>query len=269
MIRIELAVLLTLLCARASAQTGVSASSSTDGQPTIKLESRLEPDKPALARDFETGTASRDKRFQRFLYDKTTHEYFGYSLTMEKVSSSETRITLGALSLNPAEKPISDVSARLMPSPVFPPPQVVHFGEKVAVSFFENPKTGQQIVDYLWLERKNCDGEAQKADCLEGLLADANADLQRVIQEKIAAIVQEQVSRRVQQEIQDKVQKRIDERMQKWEDRQQKKRSLQQSEQSWEIYRDQTCGSLPDVTKQSDCKLKLTRSHIHDMEQIY
>ena len=272
MSRTELLAILALVCVRGSAQTGITAISSTPGQPTIRLESKLAPETPSLTRDIASGTASRDKRFQRFLYDKATHEYFGYSLTLERVSSSETRITFGPLSLNPAEQPISDPSARLMPSPAFPPPQIVHFREKVAIDFFENPKTGQKIVDYVWLERPSCDGERQKADCLQSLLADANTDLQRLIQEKIAAAV----NRRIEQEIEDRVQKRIDEKMQKIDQKMQKreeehekKRSLERSQQSWEMYRDETCGVLPDASQQVDCKLKLTRSRIRDVQQIY
>jgi uncharacterized protein YecT (DUF1311 family) len=237
--RIKIMFLFGASAASAWGQTGFGASYTADGQPNIRLESKLEPENPALAHPFEEGTASRNKTFQRYLYDKATHEYFGYRVALDRVTSSEYRITLGPISLNPAEHPISDPLAQLMPSPAFPPPQIIRIGDRIAIDFFENQKTGQKIVDYLSLEQPNCDGESQKTDCLMALIADMNGELDRKLQ---ALIARHDVATQ---------------------------QTLRQSQQSWATYRDDACRSLPDRTKQLDCQLKLTRSRIHDLGAIY
>jgi len=181
---------------------------------------------------------------RRYLYKPDQHEYFGYDVVAERVdNSSEYRVSFRALSLTPDDLRLPDPSLwMLLPSPVFPEPQILHIGDMISFDVFENPKTGQKIVDYIRLERRTCEDVSEdqaKAACLSGLLDDAGRELAGRIakaEAKPDAAVQESVRR---------------------------------SQQSWEKYRDDACKLLPTRVKQLDCQLTLTRDRIHEVKTIY
>lgn len=223
-----LAVLLVVGPTTMRAQDGFSSSFSLDDQPTIRVESRVDPSKPYPS-GIRSGSAHHNKQYERFLYNTAGHEYQGYSLTLDSVGSREYRVTLGPLDISPAEKPINDPSARLLPNPEFPPPQVLHFGERMEFVFFENAKTGQKVIDTIWLEPHVCDGSP---NCVADLQDDLELRLQRLREKHLAQA-----------------------------------NLLEDWERSWEAYRDGVCGSLGDATKQTNCKFEMTRERISALAQ--
>jgi len=242
-------VLLLLTGTTIWAQSGFSGTA-TSHDLTVFVQSKLEPLKPDTI-SFTTGINSLGRNgpagMRRYLYDRSQHEYAGYDMVAEWLADSgEYRVTFKALSAKPEDLYLPDSPSlwRLIPPPAFPDPQLVHPGDTIVLDFFENPSTGQKIVDSLRLERTktNCEGEgASEAQipCLTSLLAEERRSLAR----KIAAL----------------------------ENNPNKSagKNLQQSQQSWERYRDDTCRAISDRAKQLDCELKLTRSRIRELNALY
>lgn len=230
------------------AQSGFSGTATSNGL-TIFVRSTLEPPKPDTA-SFTTGIAPLPRNgptgMRRYLYDRSQHEYAGYDMAAEWLpGSGEYRVTFKALSATPEDLhlPDSPSSWRMIPPPAFPAPQLAHPGDTIALDFFENPSTGQKIVDYLRLERTktHCEDEASAAQisCLTSLLTEEERSLTR----KMEAL-------------ENKASKSAE-------------GNLQQSQQSWERYRDDTCRTLSDRVKQLGCELKLTRSRIRELNSLY
>jgi uncharacterized protein YecT (DUF1311 family) len=242
-------VLLSLSATAVWAQSGFSGTASSRDL-TVFVQSKLEPPKPDTI-SFTTGINSLPRNgplgMRRFLYDRSQHEYAGYDMAAEWLADSgEYRVTFRALSATPEDLHLPDSPSlwRMIPPPAFPVPQRVHPGDTIVLDFFENPSTGQKIVDYLRLERTktSCEGEGAseaQISCLSSLLTEAKRSLAR----KIEAI----------------------------ENNSNKSASgsLPQSQQSWERYRDDTCRTLSDRAKQLDCELKLTRNRISELNALY
>jgi uncharacterized protein YecT (DUF1311 family) len=181
----------------------------------------------------------------RFSANPATHEYFGYDARVDTVDAAAGtyRITLSPLSLTPEEMKLPDGATwRSLPPPVFPPPQTLPLGDTMAFTVFESPATGQKVVDYIKLKRHTCSDErpgANQVACLNSLiedeqksLADASARMARRRDAATAAAIRD-------------------------------------SQPTWEKYRDAACSSLAAEAKRLQCKLYLTRSRTHDVQNMY
>jgi len=239
--------LILFTCGVSWAQSGFSGSASSTAGVTITFESKLEPSKPAMPFLGASGITGLGKNrpagMRRYSTNIKTHEYFGYDMTVEPVDAQAGtyRVTFSALTLTPEELKWPDPESwRMLPAPVFPPPQVISTADTIALDLFENPATGQKIVDYIHLKRDNCDAEnGSQLSCLTGLVQDA----QRSLEDKLKQMESTRETATVE--------------------------SIRASQQAWESYRDDACANLASEAKRLQCELKLTRSRIHDLGTIY
>jgi uncharacterized protein YecT (DUF1311 family) len=237
-----------ITCGICSAQSGSYGSVSSNWGFTITFESKLEPAKPDLAIPGESGIRHLDEinpGMKRFLTNTKTHEYFGYDMKAEPIRehAGTYRVTFSDLTLAPQDLKLPDPGSwRRLPAPLFPPPQIVSTADTIALDLFENPSTGQKIVDYIRLKRDNCDEESAgpgQIACLTSLVDDA----QRSLADRLSHLESTRDRATVT--------------------------SIKESQQTWEKYRDDACMNLPNEVKRLQCQLKLTRSHTHDLSSIY
>lgn len=246
------AALLFAFTTAAYAQTGYSSTVTLPNDVTVYLQSNLEPPTPAMAETFRTGTrtfATADSagkhRMQRFLADVSQHQYFGYDLLVERIADTgDFRVTLAPLSATPAELGLpAPGDWKSLPTPMFPAPEIVHPRDRMALDLFQNPHTGQKIVDYIRIEAATpqCAGQAQgKQDlaCLTSLLDDAN----RVLARTVDASARRNSARET---------------------------SIRHSQVTWAQYKADVCSSVQDKTKRVQCELTLTNSRIDELNNVY
>jgi hypothetical protein len=223
------------------AQSGFSASLGAVLDVTVTLESKTEPPQPDVLRA-RSGAAflgrGRPQGISRFIADTKTHEYTGYDMRLEPVNPGQYRVTFGPLTLSPNEMGLAEPAAwHSALAPVFPPPQVVTTADTIIVDVMENPGTGQKIVDYVQLKRRNCDavgeGPAQVA-CLTLLVEDARRELQ----EKLERTEEKRSGASL--------------------------RAIIASQESWTRYKNDACSNLETDEKRLNCEIELIRSRIHD-----
>ncbi|MBV9083070.1 MAG: DUF1311 domain-containing protein [Acidobacteriaceae bacterium] len=218
----------------------------------VFVESKLEPANPKPAGSFGGGLQSLKRGqpgMKRYIYERNTLEYFGYDLAVEPLEhTGEYKVTFSPLSLTPEEMRLPDPPAwKVLPSPVFPTPQIVHEGDTIAIDLFENPSTGQKLVDYIRVGRDtrsqtvlpDCiseNSDTARTSCLSARLDEMNAKLATKMTE---------------------LQARGDPSA---------RESLKRTEEIWQKYRDETCQSLSNRLKQLQCQLDLTRSHVRDLK---
>jgi uncharacterized protein YecT (DUF1311 family) len=216
---------------------------------TITYKSKLEPPTPDSGFPGPSGIrilgTGKPEGMIRYLANNKTHEYFGYEMKVEPVNehAGTYRVTFGALRLTPEQLNLPDPQNwHMLPAPAFPAPQTVTTADTIALDLFENPSTGQKIVDYLRLKRDNCDAESGgpgQISCLNGLVQDAQNSLEEKMKQmeanRDAAVAS----------------------------------SIRESQQAWEKYRDAACANLTSETSRLQCELKLTRSRTHDLGVIY
>lgn len=240
--------LVLMTCGVAWAQTGFSGSFGTVAGVTITFESKLEPAKPEMRALGISGVKSlccKPDGMRRYSTDSRTHEYFGYDMRVEVVdeSAGTYRVTFSALTLLPEDVDVADPGSwHRLPPPLFPAPQIVSTADTMAVDLFENPTTGQKIVDYIRLKGNHCDGSTagtNQITCLSNLVQNARRELQ----ERLSQMEGDHDAATVV--------------------------AIKESQQSWEKYRESACANLENESKRLQCELKLTQSRIHDLQTIY
>lgn len=236
-------VLLAAMSRAGWAQEGFAASLGAVLDLTVSVESKTEPPQPDVLRA-RTGVMflgkGRPQGISRYIADTNTHEYTGYDMKLEAVKAGQYRVTFGALTLSPEEigLPVPVGSWHVARPPVFPAAQVVSAGDTIAMDVMENATTGQKIVDYIQLKRRNCDavreGPAQAA-CLAGIVE----DIGRELHEKLSETEAKSSGAGLQ--------------------------AILTSQQSWMRYKEDTCSTLETEAKRLNCEIELTRSRIHDL----
>jgi hypothetical protein len=239
--------LIFLTCVAAWAQAGFSGSMSSGTDVEIFFESKFEPPEPHLS--FVGGgmgvraLPGMNRGLRRYSANASTHEYFGYDIHVDpvEVHTGIYRVTFSALSLTPLEMNLTDSSSwRSLPPPAFPAPQIVNVGDKIALPLFENPATGQKVMDYISLKRHNCDAESGPSQiaCLDSLIEEEQKTLLR----KIACETGKRDAAATA--------------------------PIQESQPLWENFRDAACVNTNEA-KRLKCKLELTREHTHDIGNVY
>lgn len=131
----------------ASGETGLA------GGIGVKYRTYVVPDtKDPSLRLVGTGSTGGRNTMNHFIYDRTSQSYFGYSLKAEPAEGG-LRITFGPMEVARVMQSLKAVAGDLplnaAPLPVFPPPQVVHSGDTVALDLMVSPDGQHKIVDYL------------------------------------------------------------------------------------------------------------------------
>jgi len=230
-------------------QGGWTTSVGSDSGVMITVESRLEPSKPDLAADDlpeESGVkwlktkAAGAVGIMRYSRNTKKHEYFGYEAVAEPILQAGTyRVTFSALTFE--DLAVSPSGWRMLPAPIFPSPQIAGSADTIALDLFENPATGQKIVDYLRIKRDNCDSQTGQGHvpCLLGLVRDAR----RSLSEKLSQLENNNDAAVVL--------------------------AVKNSQEAWEKYREQACANLKDDAKRLQCELTLLRSRTRELAEIY
>ena len=240
---------LTLACAACGscwAQSGFSGSIDTTAGFTIRLESKFEPPNPALGKTFPfssgfVGLGTATMVVKRYSKNPDTHEYFGYDIHAEIVDqrAGTYRLTFSALDLTPEELNVPDAANwRMLPAPIFPQPQVVGTSDTIAVDVFANPFSGQKLVDYIRISRKNCDaliGDSDQVPCLKSVLQDER----QLLMARLAHVKGSSDAATLA--------------------------TIEQAQQAWEAYKAAACNGLPSEGKRLECEINLTRSRRHDL----
>jgi uncharacterized protein YecT (DUF1311 family) len=219
----------------------------------ITLECKLEPpesDQRDLPVPTEPGFSYLFKNkpagavgMVRYSKNTKTHEYFGYEVLAEPVEEAGMyRVMFRALTSSPAELGLADPSAwHMLPAPILPEPQTVGSSDTIALDLFENPATGQKIVDYIHIKRETCDSRIgpSQIPCLAGLVRDAQRSLETKLKEMESARDAATVA------------------------------AIRDSQKAWEKYREQACANLKDQAKRLQCELTLLRNRRRELGEIY
>jgi len=242
------AILFLAIVTAANAQTGFS-STVTLRDTKVTVQSNIEPSTPPMAATFRTGTRAVVKGnsdgMQRYLADLSDNQYFGYDLLVERIpATGNYLVTFSSLSATPTElglPPSRDW--KLIPAPGFPAPQVVLPRYTMVLDLFQNPRTGQKLVDCVRLEATTpqCSGQdpgKQDIACLSSLLEDAN----RVLAKAVDSSAKQQSSRET---------------------------SIRQSQLTWSRYKADVCNPMQDEAQRLQCELILTNSRIDELKKIY
>jgi uncharacterized protein YecT (DUF1311 family) len=176
----------------------------------------------------------------RYSKNEKTHEYFGYEVVAEPIPQAGTyRVTFSALTFE--DLAVSPSGWRMLPAPISPSPEIVGSADTIAVTLFENPTTGQKIVDYLRIKRDNCDSQTGSAHvtCLGGLIREAR----RSLSEKLSRLASNSDATVVL--------------------------AIKDSQEAWEKYREQACATFKDEAKRLQCELTLLRNRTRELGEIY
>ena len=88
--------------------------------------------------------------------DSSRHVYFGYDTTIERLTDeADYRMTIRPLSIGADKLHYFSDPANWtirLPLPGYPTPQIVHYGDVIALDLMTNAETGQKIVDYLTIQ---------------------------------------------------------------------------------------------------------------------
>lgn len=238
-----------LTCGVCWGQSDYSGSIGVISGVTITFKSKLEPPSPDHGFPGASGIKflgkGKPEGMIRYSTNTKTHEYFGYDMKVEPVDehAGTYRVTFGALTLTAEDLHLPDPrSWHMLPAPVFPPPQTVSTADTIALALFENPGTGQKIVDYIRLKRDNCDGEsagAGQVSCLNGLAQEER----RSLEDKLTELESNRDATTAA--------------------------SIRESQEAWERYRDATCAGFASEASRLECELKLIRNRIHDLRTLY
>jgi uncharacterized protein YecT (DUF1311 family) len=235
------------------AQAGWSGSVGSNSGLEITVESKLEPPKPDTLPDGQPAISGvkwlgKNKTegavgMIRYSENTKTHEYFGYEVVAEPIEQAGTyQVTFSTLTSTAEDLGLpTPGNWHMLPPPIFPPSQVVGTADIIAVDVFENPATGQKIVDYIRLKRDNCDTRTGSAQitCLSGLVQDAQRSLEAKLKEKESAADTATAA------------------------------AIKDSQKAWQKYRDEACASVTDQLKHLQCELKLIRNRTRELAEIY
>lgn len=149
MIRISL---MLLGCGVAAFGQLMSGSNTFPNGTSFSYETRVEPPTPSLDFFGAGGTLTEKGVAKRHMVDMQRKTYFGYDLRIEPLAGDRFQVTFSPLSINPAK--MAEIFPKvtdwtMIPLPGQPAPQVVHLGDKIALTMFVNPSTGQKIVEYI------------------------------------------------------------------------------------------------------------------------
>jgi len=139
------------------AETGriMSGNASTKGF-SCSWVTRLEPPSPPSDVGANGGFVSGQSATHRFVMDDHRHQYFGYDMVVEHLALADTfLVTFRPLSAGPEKLKslwIDLTGWTMVPIPVYPAPQTVHFGDTIALDLLTNAATGQKVVDYIQVE---------------------------------------------------------------------------------------------------------------------
>jgi uncharacterized protein YecT (DUF1311 family) len=176
----------------------------------------------------------------RYSRNTKKHEYFGYEVLADPIPQTGMyRVTFSGLTFE--DLSVSSSGWRMLPAPIFPSPQIVGSADTIALDLFENPATGQKIVDYLRIKRDNCDSQNGQGHvpCLVGLVWDAR----RSLSEKLSRLENNTDAAVVL--------------------------ALKDSQEAWEKYREQACANFKDEAKRLQCELTLLRNRTRELGEIY
>jgi hypothetical protein len=158
--RITSILLALSMFATAKAQTArvlMGGGGAGSGSAAFRWETRLEPATPELSGKFGGGGVVVGKiRFHRYTTESDSRKYFGYDLLMEPLPEANTyRVTVRPLSIDATQLHLKDPAAwSELRLPGYPPPQILHDGDTIALDLFTNAETGQKIVDYIHIPEK-------------------------------------------------------------------------------------------------------------------
>jgi hypothetical protein len=129
---------------------------------------RLEPPSPPTDVGVNGGFVSGQSATHRFVTDDSRHQYFGYDMVVEHLDQADTfLVAFRPLSAGPEKLkyPWFDLTGwTMVPIPVYPAPQTVHFGDTIALDLLTNAATGQKVVDYIQVEELDAATAAAAAE---------------------------------------------------------------------------------------------------------
>jgi len=206
---------------------------------TVLLASSLEPAAPKLPNHYKMGVSDK-KGFSRYAANQDTREYFGYDIAVQPVAQQPGyySVTFSDLSLTATDLSLPDpANWSKLPAPAFPPPQIMKGSEAIAVDVFMNPVTRQKIIDYIRIKKSICDAQDEQSQrlCLSVAKLALMARLQLLEQTRDA----------------------------------QTTAAIEQSQVTWEKYKNEACSGLSSPSKRFHCELDLVRSRNDDLGKIY
>ncbi len=148
-----ISLLVLLACAHSSAQVIMNGAGGLQGI-RVRFETRIEPELPGQeVTGFGGGMLVAPTGFHRYMTDSTSKKYFGYDLSIEPEPGEMFQVSFHLLSLTVEklglEPPGSWTPLAL---PRLPQPQAVRAGDTIVLDLFTQTKTGQKIVDYLFIQ---------------------------------------------------------------------------------------------------------------------
>jgi hypothetical protein len=123
----------------------------------VDIETRLEPSSPPIYRH-GGGTITDKDVIKRHLCNFDNKTYFGYDLTMERLTDGKIRLRFAPLTITPREmselfEQVRNWKALVLPAGS-PASLDVRVGDTVALELFVNPSNGQKVTEYLTVKDK-------------------------------------------------------------------------------------------------------------------
>ncbi len=147
----KLALLVLLWSGAVDGATLMSGVSNSHGI-AVQLETKLEPGQPSITKH-GGGTLTENEVIKRHICNFDNQTYFGYDLTLERLSNGKVRFKFGKLTMTPKQmtklfKEVPKWKALVLPKDS-PATVDVTPGETVALDLFVNPTTRQKVTEYL------------------------------------------------------------------------------------------------------------------------
>jgi hypothetical protein len=146
--------LVTALITTGRAQSSrIETGTASHGGFDFIWETRLEPPVPPLSDDLGMIVLETPPNIMhRVMIDRGARVYFGYNARIDVLSGGHFRVTLGALTMTPQLEKLLGENAntwRMLPSPRFPPAQVIEAGDILELPLLTNSGWGQRLTDYV------------------------------------------------------------------------------------------------------------------------
>ncbi|MBV9759671.1 MAG: DUF1311 domain-containing protein [Acidobacteriaceae bacterium] len=228
------------------AQSGFSTTTSLSDGTAVWINTSIEPPYPAMGSSFVTAATGLPGEeglgVRRYLYDKQKHVYFGYDILMRPEPGGVLGLTFRIAEQPPQDPALKGVHWTQLPAPLVPPKEErVKSGDTIVLDVFQNPSTGQKIVEHVRFERPDrllCEAApagGEKLACLtailEGLRETLNSALRQA--EKVPTSAAAFQAARTQR--------------------------------SWERYEEEACPVGRDRSEQVVCEISLTRSRVREL----
>jgi hypothetical protein len=148
-----ISVLVFLACAHSSAQVIMNGTGGLQ-DTRVRFETRIEPELPGQEiTAFGGGMVVAPTGFHRYMTDSTTKKYFGYDLSIEPEPGEMFQVSFHLLSLSAKKLGLElPVGWTPLAMPRLPQPQMVRAGDTIVLDLLTQTKTGQKIVDYLFIQ---------------------------------------------------------------------------------------------------------------------